>query len=48
MLVCQGCVSESPFAKSSVTLMELCFMGGVTVGNEMNTFKQTTRTCTLR
>lgn len=48
MLVCQGYVSESPFVKSSMTLMELCFMGGVTVGNEMNTFKQTTRTCTLR
>ena len=48
MLICQGCVSESPFMKSSVSLMELCFMGGVTVGSEMNTFKQTTRTCTLR
>ena len=37
MLIHQGCDSEFSFPKSSVILMELCFMGGVTTGSKMNT-----------
>lgn len=41
MLICHGSVYEPSCMKNTMNSMELGFMGGVTVGSGMNTFKLT-------